>query len=400
MSPRWETYIKRLYNDPKRAGSFTSPLKLYRAIQKEGKHRISLNKIKGWLSKQEVYTLHKSVNRKIKRRKVIVRGIDYQWDYDLGYMDKYAEENNSYKYILLSIDIFSRFVWTRALVRKSGKEVQKALSGIFQEDQRKPKHIRTDKGTEFMDKNVQNFLRRQHIEYFTTDNEVKSNYAERAIKTIKSKLFRYMTVNNTFKWVDALASITLGYNKTYHRSIKMAPRDVTPEIEVKLWMSLYPDTEGETGKRALKNENKTGNPKKTGVVGKKKKRLLKAKLARTTPKFKFMLDDTVRISHARHPFQREYNERWTREHFIIVDRFLKGGIKIYKLKDYDNELITGSFYEQELQKIVVKKNDPYKIQEVLRERTRKRKTEIYVKFLGWPEKFNAWIPKEKIVKLS
>ena len=113
-----------------------------------------------------------------------------------------------------------------------------------------------------------------------------------------------------------------------------------------------------------------------------------------------MLDDTVRISHARHPFQREYNERWTREHFIIVDRFLKGGIKIYKLKDYDNELITGSFYEQELQKIVVKKNDPYKIQEVLRERTRKRKTEIYVKFLGWPEKFNAWIPKKRLSSLA
>ena len=115
MAARWENYLNKLYNDPSRPRSFSSPDKLYREAKKEGKYIISRKKIHNRLAKQEPYTLHRKVNRKFKRRKVVVRGIDNQWDCDVGYMEKYSEENRGYKYILLTIHVFSQFVSTRPL---------------------------------------------------------------------------------------------------------------------------------------------------------------------------------------------------------------------------------------------------------------------------------------------
>ena len=388
MVARWENYLNKLYNDPSRPGSFSSPDKLYRAVKKEGKYVISRKKIHNWLAKQEPYTLHRKVNRKFKRRKVVVRGIDNQWDCDVGYMEKYSKENRGYKYILLTIDVFSRFVSMRPLVRKTGKSVERAFQEILTETRRKPDQIRTDKGTEFIDKGFRNFLKKQDIKYFTSDNELKSNYAERAIKTIKSKLFRYMTAKNTFQWVDALSTITKTYNKSFHRSIGMSPNEVNEKNEVGLWMRLYSASNNQRHK-AQQDKTQLGRTKK-----------LKSSLVKSKRRFKYKVDDTVRITHVRSSFQREYNERWTREHFIIVDRSMKADIPVYRLKDYNNEPITGTFYESELQKIVVDKETPYKIEKVLSNRARKGKREMYVKFLGWPEKFNAWIPSRSVIPLD
>lgn len=87
-----------------------------------------------------------------------------------------------------------------------------------------PRKVRTDKGSEYRNGEVKRLLKEKHVEHFYTQNELKASYAERAFKTIKSKISRYMTRHQIRRWIDILEPIILSYNSTVHRSIKMAPK--------------------------------------------------------------------------------------------------------------------------------------------------------------------------------
>ena len=213
-----------IFFDPSHSASFSGPQKLYDAAVKQDS-TVTLNAVKSWLSGEETYTFHKPSRKKFKRNKVIVRTIDQQWDVDLMDMMKISKYNDGYHYILLAIDIFSRYVWTVPLKDKSGNEVVCAFTKIFKE--RVPEVVRSDKGTEFLGQKVQNLFKSHFIRHFVTQNEVKANYAEWAIKTIKGKIYKYFTYKQSYCYIDALQDFTRAYNSSVHRSIKMAPAQVT-----------------------------------------------------------------------------------------------------------------------------------------------------------------------------
>ena len=115
----------------------------------------------------------------------------------------YADENDGYKYLLLVIDIFSRYGRVQPLKDKSSKEVVKAFDKILTEG-RKPKHLCTDAGREFTNNSFQEYLQTKNIIHFTTHSEKQANYVERFIKTLKSKLYRYMVEKNSARYIDIL----------------------------------------------------------------------------------------------------------------------------------------------------------------------------------------------------
>jgi transposase InsO family protein len=165
--------------------------------------------------------------------------MDYQWDADLVDMVSFESANDGYKYILVVIDILSRNLWTRPLKSKQGKVVVEAFRGILLAGDRQPKKIRTDKGREFVAKVLQSYFKENGIEHFVTQNEVKANYAERVIKTLKSRIMRYFTLKQTHKWINVLADFTESYNHTFHRSIGRSPHTVTKDNEVEVWIKQY-----------------------------------------------------------------------------------------------------------------------------------------------------------------
>jgi hypothetical protein len=193
---------------------------------------------------------------------------------------------------------------------------------------------------------------------WVTQNEKKANVAERCIKTLKGKIYRYFTLTQQLNWVDILPQVTESYNGSYHRSIGMAPSEVTKENEDQVWERLQPT-------RPIEEPQE----------------------------FKFEIDDRVRISVLRRAFEREYDIKWTVEFFIVADQYYKEDIPKYKLKDYGNEEIAGSFYQDELQKIEVDEDTIYRIEKVIRRRNRRGRREVLVKWYGWPDKFNSWIPE-------
>ena len=113
-------------------------------------------------------------------------------------------------------------------------------------------------------------------------------------------------------------------------------------------------------------------------------------------KYKFKVNDKARISHLKYIFQREYQEKWTEEMFMITHRHSEQGIPLYRLKDFANEPVDGYFYERELQKVTKDADALFRVEKVLKTRTRKGQKEHFVKWMGWPKKFNSWIKDSDI----
>ena len=127
-------------------------------MRTDGKFVLSKYKIIKWLEQQEPYSLQRPLKRSFKRNKVIVKGVDDQWDVDLMDLTKYANYNNGYNFILVVIDIFSKYVWLTPLKDKKGESVSKALKDVLAEG-RSPNRIRTDKGQEFRSRLVDAVLK-------------------------------------------------------------------------------------------------------------------------------------------------------------------------------------------------------------------------------------------------
>ena len=112
--------------------------------------------------------------------------------------------------------------------------------------------------------------------------------------------------------------------------------------------------------------------------------------------FKYEEGDRVRISYLKGAFDREYSEKWSTEVFTVIDRKLNQNIPMYKIKDYSNEVIGGYFYEYELQPAFIDDNTVYKIEKVIKKRTRSNKKEFLVKWKGWPDKYNSWVTDKEL----
>ncbi|XP_041367048.1 uncharacterized protein LOC121381764 [Gigantopelta aegis] len=108
-------------------------------------------------------------------------------------------------------------------------------------------------------------------------------------------------------------------------------------------------------------------------------------------RFQFKVGDKVRLSHLRNVFTREYDEKWTGVIFTISQTLLRGGLPLYRVKDYNGEEIHGTFYQSELQKVDVKNDDLWKVEKILNTIGRGVNKQHYVKWLHWPKKFNSWI---------
>ncbi|PIK55305.1 hypothetical protein BSL78_07777 [Apostichopus japonicus] len=343
-----EDYLADVYYTPSHPSAFGGVEAVHRAAKEDNK-RISRREIRNWLRGRETYTLHKPLRRRFPRNRVIVSGIDSQCKQS-GRCQCFLKNKSRHKYILTCIDVFSKFAWARPLKKKKGDGIVRAFQSIFREKNRRPKKLQTDKGGEFLNKTVQTFLKSNRIQYFTTNNETKASIVERFNRTLKSKMWRFFTAKGTRRYVDVLQDFMKGYNGSYHRSIGMAPETVTKLNQETVWHNLYG-----TGTEMLSE----------------------------MPTFRFGVGDPVRISMATRPFRKSYLPQWTDEVFTIAKRIARTP-PVYELKDYNQDNIEGHFYEQELQRIS-KADHTYRIEKVLRRRTRGGRKQYFVKWKGYQQ---------------
>ena len=217
-------HLAKLYYTPGGPVAYSSAAALARAA------RLPLPNVQQWLQSQRTYTLHRSARKHYRTRRYRTTGLDRQWQSDLVEMQPWASKNDNYRYILTVVDLLSRYAFARPLLRKTPEQVIEAFQSIFQEEGRKPRFLQTDQGKEFENRPVRKFLDQHGIEQFSVKSPFKAALVERFNRTLKEKMWRYLTYKNTERWVDVLPQLIKGYNLTHHRIIGRAPASVNAEM--------------------------------------------------------------------------------------------------------------------------------------------------------------------------
>ena len=118
---------------------------------------------------------------------------DNIWGADLADMQLISKFNKGFRFLLCDIDIFSKYARVVPLKDKKGLSIVNAFQSILKDSNRKPDKIWVDKGSEFYDSSFKKWLQDNDIEMYSTHNEGKSVVAERFIRTLKNKIYKYMT---------------------------------------------------------------------------------------------------------------------------------------------------------------------------------------------------------------
>lgn len=364
---RWEIF------NPRTPGSFGGVDALHRHL----KGTKSKKELREWLRGRPTYTQHFPIVRKFKTNRTVVYAIDEQWQSDLVDVSNLAPFNDGSNWLLTCIDILSKCAWVIPLLNKTGVSVKAGFETIFKQSNRVPEKLQTDQGKEFDNAVCQKYFKSLNINHFyALSSESKCAVIERFHRTLRNKMWRYLSHNETKRYINVLDDLVYSYNHTYHSSIKMTPVEVNEQNVKQVWRNLYSDIV----KRQQSERSSTLSNKKRH---KKEKR-----------RYKLSVGDSVRISIYRTPFQKGYDQGWTEEIYTVSHRIPHFPATVYRLRDSEGEQIRGVFYEAELQKVA--KPDLLAIEEILSEKGRGKNKQFLVKWRGYPSSANSWVSQNQI----
>ena len=342
--------IRDVYYNSESPACFAGINAVLRECQKRDSS-ITRKNVVEFLEKQDAYTLHKQRRVRFKRNVTKTSGIDVDWQADLADMKDLKFHNSHYTYILVCVDVLSRHGFAVPIKRKTPEHVVEAFKEIFK--QRKPWKLTTDKGTEFKGA-FKDFCYKEDIQHrFATSPDVKCAIAERYIRTLKSRIWRYFTRYKTKRYIDVLPDIVAAINNSYHRTIKTTPASVTKENQNKVWETLY------------------GKPIKS--------------------KAHFRVGDRVRISIEKGIMFKGYKPNYSNTVYT-VSKILNRQPATYKLKEIED----GVFYNEEL--VRVAEDQPVRIIQNLK-KSERRNGELWhlVKFAD--DKKDHWIKNDELVSI-
>jgi hypothetical protein len=189
------------------------------------------------------------------------------------------------------------------------------------------------------------FTQKDIRKHSAQNQAIKASMAERMIQTIKHRLYKYFSNKHTLNWLEGVPQITTAINQTVCRTTGLKPASVNFENAGQLWKRLYGDV----------YEHKDRRP------------LLK-------------VDDSVRVSHNRRAFDKEYLPTFSDPVFNI-QQVIRGDPHTYELHNpRTGQSIKGNYYKEELARTSHQRD--YIIEEVLRTRKRDGVKEHLVKWLG------------------
>ncbi len=144
-----------------------------------------MKEIEKFLERTNAYTKYRGVQRSFKRLKVIAYRINEIWSADLAFVDKLANYNDGIKYLLVAVDVLSRYVRVQPMKTKTAPATVEAFKKMLKSG-KQPEKLWTDKGTEFRGEFAK-FCEKRKIHSYSTNSETKSAFAERNIRSLKNK---------------------------------------------------------------------------------------------------------------------------------------------------------------------------------------------------------------------
>ncbi len=350
--------LKEIYQDPAHQGSLGGETRFYNAAKKL-LPKLTRAQVHKFLQTQYAYTRLKPRRQKYQRRKIVAVDMNDLYQGDLADMQKFAKFNDNYRFLFFCIDMFTKMLFVIPVFSKKPVEMIRAVTIIFKK-YGIPLKFNFDNGTEMKNTLVKTFMKELGIVlYFTRNDDIKCAGAERAIRTIKERLWVYMTENNGYRYIDVLQSVVDGYNNDVHSSTGFAP----------------------------------------SLVGEKECKEIRGKMLLTSDDSnpqKYYNGDYVRISMRKGVFEHGYEHKFSDEIFIIYDTVKSASLNLYRIKDRSDEKVTGLFYEQELSKVEIESTEGYRIDKILRTRKRNGKEEYLVHWSGYSSAHDTWEPKENL----
>ena len=337
---------------------------------------IRTDDLKDVLSKSNIYTEFREFKKPKYLPPVRTYGKNYLWEADLMFFTHptFAEENDGKLYILAMIDTFTKRVRMTSLKSKNTTEVINFVRNLFQES--KPKYLRVDAGGEFISKAFSKMCKENNVTLYIAMEPIKCAVIERFNRTFKRILVQIMEQNNSLRWIDFLPQALAIYHSRKHRALKMSPDDADEDM----------------------NHNKIlrQNLKRYAKFDKKK-------YSKNKKPAQFKKGQIVKLFRKKGAFTKGYTQNVTKEYFEIYHIDRKLSKDRYYLKDLAGDKVLGSFYEDYLVPFQPPANgavfdlDP-------NHKDFKRKNirgvpHIFVKWLGWPKKFNQWVPVNQVQHL-
>ena len=271
-------------------------------------------KIADFLRKNTNHSIHRRIVKKIFPRRKLVTHFPFQiFQADLIEYPQYTHANGGHRFILITIDCFSKMVYAAPVKRKNADYMSEAFDTIFKNFNRFPNSIITDQGLEFYNSKVQKIFETYGINHYHTKSKTKwkAAMAERVIRTLKSRLEKYFYQHKTKRWLDFLPQLVKNYNATPHRTIGMAPDQVTDQNSKTIYKKVF----GGSNLRVI------------------------SRLQR---------GDTVRILVDKTLFEKGYKQNWTEKIYKIKSIHQRSGVVWYKIEDLENKTVPGIRYYWQL----------------------------------------------------
>lgn len=305
--------MESVYTDPSHPAAYGGVSVLARAA---GKRKPSVEK---FLRKNDTYRKFFRNKTKFDRARTLVSSVGHIFQADLFDMQKFSRKNRGYRYILVVVDSFSRYLKARPLKTKTAVHVAESLREIFQELCNeeliaKKVMLATDLGTEFWNREADKVYDQYDIAHFALKAPKKCSIAEISGRYLLDRIYKHMHNIGSDKWIDDLQKFVSAKNKRRSKTLgNMAPEDVTYENQDKVYQALY-----------AKEKNKKGQiPLKVGT------------------KVQMALD--------RLPFHKSFHGYFTDKVYEIKHYVSYNNIYRYTLIDTaDNMEISGTYYMQEL----------------------------------------------------
>ena len=273
-----------------------------------------------------------------------------------------VKASKNMKYLLVIIDVFTKFVFLFPLKQIKGENVAKCFQSLF--INHKPEKITTDAGKEFLNKHVKKVIDDFHVKHYVAKGRTKACIAERFNLTIQRLIFQLCRFHNTNNWCSdiILKKATEIYHNRFHHTIKMSPTEAEKEINQSKIRNIY-----------IKKYRKADEKKKNA---------------------KFKEGDTVRISTIRKIFDRGYQQNFTTEVWKIHKILNNLPLPRYIVKDENDEILDSILNENELIHYIP--SGIYEIEKILDTRWRNKRKEYLIRWLHYSKDFDSWIPAKSL----
>ena len=265
--------------------------------------------------------------------------------------------NRGYKYIFTNIDVFSKIAYAYPIKSKKIQDIKACFQKIFKND--KPKFIWSDKEPSFLSKEMQQFFKDSNVKIYHTNSHLKAVVIERFNRSLRELMMKEFVKNNNTIWYNILPKLIRIYNNRFRSTIKMKPVEVDKNNEKYIKENIYT-------------------------------------YDKTTRIPRFKINGLVRIYLKRRPIfdKPSSNIKWSGE-LLKIHSINKSNVITYKIKDLNDEIIEGIFYERKLQKT---KNisQVYIIEKIIR----RNKNKYLVKWRNYSNDFNSWVDKDDVIKYT